>query len=132
MNLVRWCSSTMGVFGTLELNGFECATVERPWANNRPSVSCIPDGTYTLKRDFYYTGHYEAFEICDVPNRSRILIHVGNTMDDLKGCVAVGRDLGWINDRWAVTNSRDTYQRFMQELDGTDETTINIVWKDLP
>ena len=132
MNLVRWCSSTMGVFGTLEYNRFECVTVELPWRNNQPSVSCIPDGTYTLRRDYYHTGRYEAFEICDVANRSRILIHAANTIDDIKGCVGVGRELGWVNDRWAVTNSRETLDRLMRELDGVDETTINIVWKHLP
>ena len=126
VTLNRWCTSTMGVFGTLTIGDFECITVERPWVGNLPTVSCIPAGVYTLRRDYYNTGCYEAFEICDVPGRSRILIHIGNTIRDVKGCVAVGKDLGWVNNLWAVTDSRYTFNRFMDAMHGIDETTISI------
>lgn len=75
------------------------ATIERRWLNNAPNVSCIPDGEYPLvartwggffrkyKKEF---GHEFVAEVADVPGRSSILIHRGNTESDVTGCIAVG------------------------------------------
>lgn len=66
-----------------------CVTLERPWYDNRPEVSCIPEGEYMAKR-VVKPKHGECFQIMDVPNRSDILIHKGNFPTDSQGCIIVG------------------------------------------
>jgi hypothetical protein len=78
-----------GVNGILLLNGEEiCRTVELPWKNNQPRVSCIPEGTYRLRRRF--TRRFkDHFEVMDVPDRKYILFHPANDAGkELRGCIA--------------------------------------------
>ena len=102
-------------------------TVERPWAYNCRNVSCIPAGVYAVHRDYYHGGGYEAFEIVGVYGRSEIKIHIGNTMDDVSGCIAIGMDLGWIDGKWAIKHSKIAFHDFMREMQGIDETCIKIM-----
>ena len=124
--LKRFCDSKMGVFGKLHVGDFSCYTVERPWLNNEPYSSCIPTGVYDVKLGMYNRGGYPAFEIMNVPNRTHIKIHKGNTMNNVVGCIAVGNDIGCVSGKWAVLNSDKTYTRFMDALEGITETKITI------
>ena len=45
------------------------------------------------------------FEVLDVPNRSGILFHMGNTVDDTKGCILVASYYGVLNSLPAVLHS---------------------------
>ena len=65
-----------------------CYTIELPWRNNEVNRSCIPEGTYVLKRR-YSTKFRWHLEIKDVPGRSYILLHPANhAARELKGCIA--------------------------------------------
>ena len=78
-----------GVNGRLLFYGEEiCRTVELPWKDNKPGVSCIPEGRYDLRRRFSprFKNH---FEILGVPGRKYILFHGGNNaLKELRGCIA--------------------------------------------
>lgn len=65
-----------------------CYCIELPWKNNQRRVSCIPEGSYSLKkRNSAKFG--EHIEIKDVENRSLILFHpANNAMKELNGCIA--------------------------------------------
>lgn len=91
VHLVRVCQSYLGTFGVLVKDLIPlCATLERPWADNASEVSCIPAGTYPCRK--YSSEKYDdVWEITGVPQRSKILFHAGNTINDTKGCVLVGR-----------------------------------------
>lgn len=119
--LERIAYTSRGTFGRFQVRDpggslVELWTVERPWLGNAPKISCIPEGTYQLERSFFHRGGYPAYEIKGVPGRSRILFHVGNTMEDVEGCVAVGLDLGVVGSRWGVVHSREAFRRLMQAL----------------
>lgn len=118
----------MGTFGTMTISSlpFSCFTVEQDWEDNKPELSCIPEGHYTLVRGRYNQGGYETFELRNVPGRSLIKIHRGNTMDDLLGCIAPGKKLGFMHGKWAVVGSTAAFAEFMAALDGVDETIIVI------
>jgi len=63
------------------------------------------------------------WHVNDVPNRTHILIHAGNTARDVVGCVAVGRSL--LGDSIGVSESR----KAMAELEGITtggEWTLNV------
>lgn len=128
LSLLRWChSEVMGVFGSYLLDDWSCYVVERPWLDNRPNVSCIPEGTYPLVRSTYYRGGYPCWEIKGVPGRSDIKIHKGNTIDDLLGCQAPGMGLGYLNGKWAVISSGLAFDRLMQVTsDWPEENEIAI------
>lgn len=124
----------MGTFGRLILpSGRELYTVERPWLSNRQSVSCIPEGVYTLGSRFSNVvkrtsgGKYsQGWEVQSVPGRSYIMLHPGNTMDDLEGCIAVGDSLGYVKGKWAVLNSRKAFDVLMDELARQREWLLEI------
>lgn len=65
-----------------------CYTIELPWRNNELNRSCIPEGTYVLKRRYSPKFRWH-LEVKDVPGRSYILIHPANhAARELKGCIA--------------------------------------------
>ncbi len=124
--LERFAYSPFGVFGKIMIPEFECYTVERPWLNNKPRESCIPEGVYDIELGFYNRGGYPAYEILNVPGRSLIKIHVGNTIDDVVGCVAPGKSLGFMERKWAVSSSKKAFGEFMSAMAGIEKTTIRI------
>ena len=124
--LERIAYTPRGTFGRLILRNpgtpdqdlLELWTVERPWLDNQSRVSCIPEGTYPLAPSFFHKGGYPAYEVREVPGRDRILLHVGNVMEDVEGCVALGLDLGVVGSRWGVVHSREAHKRFMAAMAG--------------
>lgn len=126
ITLERFAYTPMGTFGRLLFDEFECYTVERPWLNNKPRESCIPEGTYTLKLGVYNRGGYPAYEVLNVPNRSLIKIHVGNTMDDVIGCISPGKELSFLGGKWGVTGSRKALNEFMESMGGAESATLSI------
>ena len=72
-------------------------TLERPWVFNERKISCIPSGTYLVKRHIS-PKFGQCFKIQDVKGRSDILIHSGNVVNDTLGCVLVGLSSGTVDD----------------------------------
>ena len=65
-----------------------CFTIELPWLNNQPRVSCIPEGTYRITMRYSQKFGLHML-LADVANRSTILVHpANNAMQELKGCIA--------------------------------------------
>ena len=80
---------TQGTHGTLFINGEEvCQTIELPWLNNQQRVSCIPEGSYVLRKRYNQKFKWHlALEA--VKGRSGILIHPANdAKKELLGCIA--------------------------------------------
>jgi hypothetical protein len=146
-----------GTFGTLVVpvpGAMVLQTMEDDWLNNRLGVSCIPPGTYPLVRSWFYKHNYEVFEVTKVPNRRRILIHPGNTEEDVEGCIAPGSRRGmlrvhdediactfaaggmkdscpmashWVTKR-AVLNSRMAFVQFMGWLAHVEQAILQVQW----
>lgn len=121
-----------GTYSTLEFKGDEiCKVVERPDENNKPSISCVPEGVYKIvphespRFGYCYAlvaktlgvGIYEGL-------RTHILIHKGNTPSDVQGCLVVGDKFGMVNGEWAVVNSTKTFAALMTEFNGEEHTLI--------
>jgi len=122
--LERFAHTPMGVFGNLSVDGFECYTVERPWLDNKPRESCIPEGVYRLELGMYNHGGYPAYEIMNVPDRSLIKMHIANNINDVIGCVGFGSKLGYYENLWAVLDSGGAMQKLMAAMDGDDGQII--------
>lgn len=69
--------------------GLKLATVELPWKDNKNQISCIPVGTYDVKK-FNSPKHGLCFLIQNVPGRSMCEIHSANFARELLGCIAPG------------------------------------------
>lgn len=87
--LLRRTYHPTGINGILCLAGTElCKTIELPWRDNAPRISCIPEGTYLLRKRYSRRFHWH-FEVVAVPSRSAILLHPANDASkELKGCIA--------------------------------------------
>lgn len=126
VTLERFAYTPWGTFGRLVYGDFRAFTVERPWANNKARESCIPDGEYQMQwynsPKFGPTWALVGGSVSLFPkpgaSRSAILIHKGNTMDDLLGCIALGSTLGTVNGKWAVVNSTSTVNAFLAATKG--------------
>jgi hypothetical protein len=132
VTLTRFAYSPMGTFGHLVIpcdgGEFHCYTVELPWKGNKPFVSCIPEGTYNLLLGMYNRRGYPAYEVVDVPGRKHIKIHRGNNTDDLLGCIAPGKSLGYLDGLWSVTRSRAAYHEFMDAMGECKIGSIDITF----
>lgn len=86
----------VGILTIPEFN-FRCYTLEDAWRDNRQMVSCIPTGLYEVVPHGWEKDSKPRFKrsyrLLDVPNRSAILIHTGNTDKDTHGCILVGHEL---------------------------------------
>ena len=77
--------------GTLTLpDGTELKTLERPWLDNKPNVSCIPAGIYKFRRDTH--GRFQWFRVLDVPGRTHIELHEGTKPSHSEGCILMSND----------------------------------------
>ena len=65
-------------------------TLEDPWLDNQPNVSCIPTGIFPV--NITWSQRFKRYmpEIQNVSGRSGIRIHWGNTDADTTGCVLLG------------------------------------------
>ncbi|WP_367971621.1 DUF5675 family protein [Vibrio scophthalmi] len=115
-----------GTFGELTLAGERlCYTTEREWNNNQPSQSCIPAGTYTVKRHqspkfglcFALESPSLGVTIQGPSLRTHCLIHVANFPEQLEGCIAPGTAMH--SQKWGVANSRKALDALLETL--TDE-----------
>ncbi|MCK9370974.1 DUF5675 family protein [Candidatus Dojkabacteria bacterium] len=110
--------------GILNAGGFSCKTLERPWKNNLPNISCIPKGVYNCKWSFSPKFLKYTYEIQNVVGRSGIRIHSGNFFFDISGCVLLGDRYGDINadGRVDILNSRKTVKAFEKSMSYKDFT----------
>jgi hypothetical protein len=84
---------TMGVVTADGLAG-PVYSLEDPWRDNAPGVSCVPEGDYGLVYVMSNRLGHETPRLLNVPGRSGVLIHGGNTAKDTTGCLLVGRVRG--------------------------------------
>lgn len=122
--LTRVCSSEKGTFGVLTYNGEPlCVTCEDPWNDNKTSISCIPVGDYSVEK-FNGNRFKDVWEIKNVPGRSVILIHGGNTIDDTHGCVLVGRSFSKLGNLPSVMQSQDCLTELRSKLPDKFKLTV--------
>lgn len=131
----RFCYGPEGTFGVLTYRDFSCFTVERPWRNNTPLVSCIPDGDYRCEwyasprhgRTLAVVGGTVSLFPSPRHDRSAILFHLGNWPRNFEGCIGLGRTFTCIQGEMGVSSSRDTVNRFLALCEGDDHIPLTIV-----
>lgn len=84
----------------------------------------IPAGTYICK-PYSGTKYQDVYIVENVPNRSAILIHWGNTEKDTLGCILIGNKIGKIGIEPAILQSKKCFERF-RSLIGKEDFTLTI------
>lgn len=125
LTLKRFTENPFGTFGVLYDDTFICATLERNWQDNKHDVSCIPIGEYTCKR-ITSPRFGDTFEVTNVPNRTEVLLHKGNFMNDSHGCILLAAGFAWINNQLAISNCGDAWTWFHSHLKGENEFKLVI------
>jgi len=108
------------IFGVLNCDGHLLTTLERPYLNNQRNISAIPSGNYRLTKHIS-PKFGRCFWVHDVPNRSSILIHAGNTTNDTRGCILVGQGYS----PYGITNSQQALQYLL--INAPPETELKII-----
>lgn len=119
------CFSTVKLFenrGDLD-PVYECFAVERPWLDNRRSVSCVPGGEYELVPHLF-RGQLQTFAIVGKTvshwksSKTRyacVFPHVANSARHVNGCAGYGDSLGALaGGEWAVMNSARTVNEYLR------------------
>ena len=117
---------TFGTFGVLRLQKRAfCVTLEPPDKENQQSVSSIPAQQYICKR--YSSQSYpNTWQITNVPGRSKVLIHAGNTVDHTEGCILLAQYFGKLKGDRAVLNSGNTFKAFMAATANVEKLHLTI------
>ena len=93
LKIVRKYPRETYIIGDLSINGEQFSdSLELPWLDNQPNISCIPEGIYVVK--MLYSNRFGRLmpTIMDVPDRSNVLMHAANFSSELRGCVATGKN----------------------------------------
>ena len=123
--LYRLPSKDQGTFGVLVDEYPICVTLELPWKDNQHDKSCIPAGTYICNR--VQSQHFgDVFQVENVAGRTEVLIHRGNTIGDIKGCIILGTSFGNISGVSAILQSGDAFKMFMDRLTGMNSFRLTI------
>lgn len=120
VEVIRLEKGQDGTFGVLRLDGqVLCVTLEPPDKGNKRDVSCIPAGEYICKR-VESPSFGTTFEVTGVPNRSHILFHQGNVVNDTHGCVLLGTRFGTLGQERGVLQSRNALHTFLKRCGDAD------------
>ena len=128
--LIRDTFTDNSTIGKLFINGeLFCDTLENPYINNERNISCIPAGQYKVRlrtERESATRYYLHLLVKDVPNRSYILFHRGNTAKDTRGCILVGQS----REQDRVNNSRLAMDLIVKEIVNLGGENINLIIKN--
>lgn len=117
-------STDHGTFGEIILpDGTKFFSLELPWRDNKPDLSCIPAGTY-LCRYITSPSHGPTYELKDVPGRTNIQIHGSNFAGDISkglkcdllGCIALGTSISIMKNQLVILNSKPTVEDFERRM----------------
>ena len=84
-------------------------TIELPWRNNQPRVSCIPEGVYLVHFMDSPRLKRKTYRVSNVKGRDGILFHPANFASQLLGCIAPCKDFADLNKDGVIdgTSSRE-------------------------
>ncbi len=111
-----------GTFGIMQFANCKWFTCERPWADNKNDISCIPKGSYLCKWTLSPRLKRFTYEVLNVPRRQGIRIHSANFPFQVLGCIALGEKVGKMDNKQAVFSSQTAVRIFETILKKQDFT----------
>lgn len=109
-------------------------TLERPWKDNAPNISCVPHGVYSLEP--HSTGpHPETWALvgasvshwpAEAKARFAILFDVANFVHELQGCIALGMGARVHREGFRTVDSAEAMDVVRESLAKHDLNTLSI------
>lgn len=140
IDLKRFQYSETETMGVLILPTVTLYTIERPWVpvkshkGGRPFHSCVPDGLYELlpfESDKYpetwvlqnkiMDVHAYRGDVPDTGGRYTCVLHSGNYVRDIEGCISPGLSRVIMGKQNAVASSRDAMGLLRAAINGRSE-----------
>lgn len=118
----RFGQDDQGSPGRLTTPGFRCFSLELPWRDNKPEVSCLPEGVYWARWSLSPRLKKWTYEIIEqIPERAGFRLHSGNKAGDVHkgfksdslGCPLLGYHFGVMHGQRAVLVSRPAVADFV-------------------
>lgn len=113
-----------GTFGKIIVDKQLFFTAELPWRDNKPMISCIPEGVYECS--WTYSSRFKRYTylVEDVDGRAGIRFHPANFVGDrekgfkaeVDGCISLGLAQGFMNGQRAVLGSAKAVKAFENYL----------------
>ncbi|MGL5336149.1 MAG: DUF5675 family protein [Enterovibrio sp.] len=127
LRVVRVTEHNDATLGVMCINGRPMfVTLEDKWRENERGVSCIPKGSYgVVLHESPKFG--TCYKVLDVPERSDILIHAGNSHLDTTGCILLGLMYGTRGTSAGILSSRAAIASFMTEMGNVKTATLEVV-----
>ena len=125
MILKRMRADVTGIYSTLtdDAGKFICVTLEHAFQNSDGNYHAIvADGAYTCTRRISPKFGFSVFQVMNVPGHTYVEIHIGNFNCDSSGCILLGEQM--VDDM--ITNSKQTFENFMECMNGVDTFTLTV------
>lgn len=108
-----------------------CYTIELPWLHNRRNVSCIPEGSYQLRKR-YTQGRGTHLIVEGVEGRTGILLHpANNALKELRGCIAPVTTLDGPGIGSLSRKATEKLQNLLFEVLDNDEEVFLTIKKEI-
>lgn len=133
VRIIRTETSDHGTLGRLVAeDGWQCVTLELPWRDNRPNISCIPPGKYPVLWGISPRFKRYYYRLQQVPERSGVMIHAGNLAGDaslglrthVQGCILLGKYFGEIKGQRAILVSQAMVREFAERMASAPFTLV--------
>lgn len=112
-------------------NKFLCLILERPWLDDQPNISCVPETLQDIPARFDAHNGPKLKDVWGELNpadgRSGICVHAANFVRQLEGCLAPGYSWGYIEnengqEEYGIQSSHAALE-FLKEYIGRDINT---------
>lgn len=143
LTIERGVSTDEGTFGVASIGNISWHSLELPWRDNLPNLSCVPPGVY--RASIVHSPHFgrDLYLLQGVPGRSDVEIHPANWAgdvqkgyhSDLKGCLSVAEEIGYLTPpgrsdllQMALERSTPAFDALMA-LTGRADIEVDIRWQ---
>jgi hypothetical protein len=116
-------SLKLGTYGVMLKEDEEpiCNSLELPWRNNLNDISCIPAGDYRVIWEAANRAR-----VLEVPKRVGVLIHSGNWITEILGCILPAMRFSYADEHSGVHESMTAMKQLRAATD--EEFLLRIRW----
>ena len=115
-----------GTFGIIKINKQVFSVCLEPSdLLNTPFKGSIPAQQYFCKKHYSPRFHH-TYKVLDVPERSDVLFHPLNIVEETAGCIGLAQYWGKLRGDRAVLNSGATFRKFMDIMEPYERFHLTI------